>query len=138
MRVVIDTNVFISALLSPKGKPAKILERWREQVFDLIVSKAILTEYQKVLQYKHIKKYLSEKEIDDILKNLSIFAIEIKPERKINLIKDDLADNKFLECAFEGKARFIVSGDDHLLALKEYEEILIVTPAVFLSLVSTI
>lgn len=54
---------------------------------------------------------------------------------KINLIKDDPQDNKFLECALEGKAKFIISGDDHLLALKEYGQILIVTPAAFLSLI---
>jgi len=133
MRIVIDSNVFVSALLSPQGKPAVIIQRWHEQVFDLLVSPAILSEYRKVLQYKHIKRYLSEKEIDEILKDLSIFAVEIKPKIKINLIKDDPEDNKFLECAVGGKARFIVSGDNHLLAIKEYGQILIVTPATFLS-----
>ena len=136
IKVVLDANQFISALLRPKGKPAKILEFIRERKIRLLISGPIEEEIIRVLLYPRLQKAhrLSETEIREKMKNMTYLAETINPKITVRAIPDDPTDNKYLECAVEGKADFIISGDRHLTDLKEFQGIKIVPPAVFLEI----
>ena len=131
VKVVIDTNVIVSAILFG-GMPGKLIPLWKSGRIKPLVSKEIIDEYIKVLTYP--KFGLSEAEINYILYNeiLPYFdIIQIKSRPKI--IKVDPSDNKFIHCAKAGKAGSIITGDQHLLKLKTYQKIKIFTPIEFLT-----
>lgn len=136
IRAVLDVNVLISAILSSKGHPARILNKWRAGSFDLVMSLAILEEIERVLLYPKIKKRLSwsDLEPDEFLLGLAQFAIMVSKEPRLDVVKEDPSDNKYLACAHKGQADFIVSGDQHLLKLQSYRGIKIVTPKEFLNI----
>lgn len=73
-------------------------------------------------------------EVEEIIDDFRKFAIAVNSKSKISVVKDDPDDNKFLECADEGGASYVVSGDQHLLGIGEYENIQILSPAAFLVL----
>jgi uncharacterized protein len=126
-RVVIDTNVVISALLFG-GAPGKIITLWKEGKIQPLISEDILNEYLKVLAYPRFK--LTEKEINFIIYHeiLPYFKETVVKIQK-QVIKEDPSDDKFIACAEAGKASFIISGDNHLLNLKVYGSIDILPPS---------
>jgi uncharacterized protein len=136
MRVVLDANVFISALLSPAGTPAQILSCWEAQRFELIISTVILDELDRVLHYPKLQAsyHLPEDGIQLFLRLLRAQATLISPVGMLSVIEQDPTDNRYLECAIDGDAQIIVSGDRHLLQLKEYQGIQILAPAGFIAL----
>lgn len=136
MIVVLDTNVIISALLSPGGNSAEIIRRWEAEEFDVVSSPVLIGEIRQTLNYERVKKYLklSSQEIDSFLARFQAITINVGPENQLDVIKDDPDDNRVLECALEARAVYIVSGDHHLLQLKEYQGIVILPPAGFLTL----
>lgn len=136
MRVVIDTNVVVSALLSSTGIPAQILEAWRLDAFELVVSEPILVEYRKSLSYERLlaRHRMSQEEITEVVEGFREYAVLVAPNQKIEAVPDDPEDNKFLEGALAGEAAYVVSGDSHLLALRHYQDIQILSPAAFLTL----
>jgi putative PIN family toxin of toxin-antitoxin system len=130
-KVVLDTNVIISALLFG-GNPDKILNLANEGVIKLIISPFILEETAMVLQQRF--NWL-EGEIQAVLAAIQEIAVVVQPKIKLSIIKEKDPDNRILECAISGKADFIVSGDTkHILPLKEYQGIRILSPAEFLAL----
>jgi len=135
MRIVIDTNVIVSRFLSSKGTPAQIFEKWRVEAFELLVSEPVLSEYQKALSCKHVRAChkMTNEEIAETIRDFRKFAILVNPAEKLEVIKEDSDDNKFLEVAEAGGAGYIVSGDEHLLMLREYRSIQILSPAAFLA-----
>lgn len=140
MRIVIDTNVVVSRFLSPKGAPAQIFEKWRLESFELLVSEPVLSEYQKALSYKHVRARhrMTDEEIAETIRDFRKFAILVNPAEKLAVIKEDPDDNKFLEVAEAGGAGYIVSGDEHLLKLREYRSIQILPPTAFLAALGSI
>ncbi len=118
------------------GLPARciVIEMARKDAFDVITSPSINREVLSVLHRDYIyKKYhLNEKTIEAIASFLYEGTIMVSGELQITKIKKDPDDNKFLSAAIEGKANYIVSGDEHLLSLKKYKGIQIVTPAEFI------
>ncbi|HLC31793.1 MAG TPA: putative toxin-antitoxin system toxin component, PIN family [Candidatus Nanoarchaeia archaeon] len=123
MKVVLDTNIFVSALFWEKGNPRHIIEKALEDKFELITSDEILEELERILK--------RDFEADDVFcKNTTEFirkiAAIINPVLRLEVINEDPDDNKILACADEGKADYIVTGDNHLLNLKKYNEIQIV------------
>lgn len=136
MIVVLDTNVIISALLSPTGPPAEIINHWEADEFDVVTSPPLLSELERALQYPRVKKYLkrSEDEVAAFIKRFRQVATVVEPQLTLEVIEDDPADNRVLECAAAGGASYIVSGNDHLLKIKKYKEIVILKPAGFLTL----
>jgi hypothetical protein len=136
LRAVLDANLFISGLLTPKGSPAKILSQWKAGAFDLVISFPILREIGRVIFYPKIKKRLSwtNLEIAEFLYNLAQFSIMVSGQAKIDVIKDDPTDNKYLACALEGNADYIVTGDQHLLKVVEYKGTKIISPKEFLDI----
>ena len=129
-RVVIDTNVVVSALLFG-GEINKIVSLWQKKKIVLLASKEVMEEYIKVLSYP--KFNLAKEEIEYIVKQEILpFIKPINVSTKIKIIKDDPSDNKFISLAVDGHAQYIVSGDKHLLKLKNYQKIKIVTAKQFL------
>jgi hypothetical protein len=133
-RVVLDTNILISALLF-RGLPGRLVPMWQEREIVLLVSPEILKEYIKVLSYP--KFGLDEEEIKAILREEVLPFVEpVRPGTRIEIIKEDPSDDKFLSLAVDGNAEFLVSGDRHLLGIKKYRKIGIVTIAEFFDIMT--
>ena len=132
-RVVIDTNVLISGIIQKSGFPFKVIKLWEDEKFVLITSAATIEEAGRVLNYPKIrKKYkLTDDDINRSITNLLRYSTLIDDPPAINAIKEDPEDNKILAAAVAEKADYIISGDAHLLDLKSYEGIEIVTPKGF-------
>ena len=129
LRVVIDTNVFISSFFG--GIPRDIINLWKDGEIVLCLSQSIVEEYIEVLNR------LGLKDKNALLKLIRLFAegynsvfAASTPELKV--VKNDPDDNKFIECAVELESRVIVSGDKHLTDIKKYLEIEIVSPREFM------
>ena len=129
-RVVIDTNVFIIALLNPLVTPKKVINIAVSQ-FTILQSEANYQELATRISKKKFDKYLEKDDRLDFLsslKNRSLF-VDIWHETRVC---SDLDDNKFLELAVSGMAQYIITGDKELLILNTYQGIPIITPAEFL------
>jgi uncharacterized protein len=127
IRAVFDTNVFLSAIVFG-GNPERAFLLARERRIRLLVSPAILMEMASILQDKF---GWGKRDAADAVKTIGRAAELIKPSATISALKDD-GDNRVLECAVEGHADVIVSGDQHLFNLKEYMGIVSLRPAEFL------
>jgi len=139
IKLVLDTNVLVSAILNPRGKPAFILKLALKGAVGLVISQAIIKETHKVLHYPKLIKLLKKngvtaKEVEAFIDNLDRIAEITKGELVLDVIKADPTDNIILACAVEGGADFIISGDSHLLTLANFEGIDIVEPATLLEL----
>lgn len=134
IRVVLDTNEYVSALIQPSGLPAKILQAWRNRQIQLITSPSIQEEIERVLHYSKIQKkyHLTEADIRDFLRIIAVETLATHDKITIDVVQEDPTDNKFLACAVEGKADYIVSGDRHLLRIEKYRGIKILKPSAFL------
>ncbi len=128
IRVVLDTNVFISALFW-KGAPYQIFRKILEGAILNFVSPQILKELKERLLYKF---KLPPEKVKEYLEAIVFNSKITYPKKKLNVVKKDPSDNKIIECALEAKASFIISGDKHLLEIKRYKGIKIVTPREFL------
>ena len=128
LRVVIDTNVYISAIFWG-GKPRNIIDLGREGKIQIFTSEDI---EQEILDKLITKFDLNSCDADKIMVDFSSFTKPIRVSRRIHVVKDDPDDDKFIECAVECSAEFIVSGDKHLLKKKKYKGIDIVNAATFL------
>lgn len=136
LRAVIDTNLFVSGLFAEKGYTCQLQELWLAQAFELAVSDLILAEIKATLQkpYLHEKLFLYENEEDEIIDLIRERVFIVTRDRyRTDRLKTDPDDNKFLACALEAKADYIVSGDNHLLELKHYQGIQIVNARIFVS-----
>lgn len=129
MRVVFDTNIFVSALARPGGRAEHALVRIIEGKDTLILSKTIILETLSVLSRKFGK---DKEELARVAVFLADIAQLIEPKRKIRILSDE-PDNRILECALEGKASAIVTGDRAILKLVRYEGIQIVRLSEYLA-----
>jgi putative PIN family toxin of toxin-antitoxin system len=135
VRAVIDTNLFISGLFAGHGHTYQLQELWISGVFELVVSGQILDEIQRTLQKPQIKHRLQLQDGEEVLIVELIkqkAAIVTTDRYQTDKIADDPTDNKFLACALEADADYIVSGDNHLLSLKHFHRIQIVDAATFI------
>lgn len=136
MRLVLDTNIYVSNLISEKGNPAKIVRWWLEGEFDVLVSQPIIDEILRVTDYERIKKKYA-KVRENRLEYAALIAEQalwIEPQEQLDVIAADESDNRYVECAVAGGAQYIVTGDEHLLGLGEYAGIRVLTPAAFVAL----
>jgi len=135
LRVVVDTNVIVSGILSRSGAPAELLNAWRARRFVLLSSSAIVAEVRTVLHYPHIrKKYrLSDEDIEQTIILLEHDALLVAGDANVaGCVPGDPKDEMFLACALDGQADFVVSGDHHLLDLGLYRDIPIISTRQFL------
>ena len=130
LRATNDTNVWISGINWEHGKPRQLLEAAQARMFVHITSLEILFEITRVLW-----DYFgySDEDAYEWYKEIGGLSEVVTPTLRLNVIEADPTDNKFLECALEGRANFVVSGDHHLLDLGDYQGIEIVKVSVFLS-----
>jgi putative PIN family toxin of toxin-antitoxin system len=129
LRVTADTNILLSGIVFPKGKPFQLLELAREGKISLNVSAEILAEVEDVLERKF---GFSPDEAIDTRARLKAIARVVTPSVQLDVIYDDPDDNRILECAVSAGADYIVTGDKDLLRLGRYDSIRILTVADFL------
>ncbi|AEB08257.1 putative toxin-antitoxin system toxin component, PIN family [Desulfobacca acetoxidans] len=136
IKTVIDANVFVSSALAPGSNPDKVIGLARKGRITLLISQDILKEIRTVFMYPEIKRRLkiTAKEIDEFLAEIAKPALITPGVLNLKEVKADRKDDKYLVCAVEGQADYIISGDKHLLNLDNYYGIKIVTPAVFLEM----
>ena len=137
MKVVLDTNIWLSGLFW-SGEASKIVELAEKRKIEIVLSKDIILEIINVLNKEaKFQKFLEEREqkVQDIIKAVLFIGNLINTKTKIEVIKEHSADNIILETALDGKADYIVSYDKHILSLKEFGKIKIITPKEFLRLV---
>jgi hypothetical protein len=126
LRVVLDTNVFVSSLLSTQGLPAQVLNAWREGRYMLVISPPIIAEIVDVLESPRLSKryFIRPEDIEQLVDLLKTDTI-IVPGRAVvkGTVPQDPRDEVFLACAVDANADCIVSGDRHLLDLQTYRGI---------------
>jgi putative PIN family toxin of toxin-antitoxin system len=128
-RLVVDTNIIVSGLITSGTPPARILDAVHNKKITLLISDEVLSEYLRVLEYPHIRKY--KKITDETISHLT--ALFINETERVEILTPitacpDPDDDKFLSLAVEGQADFIITGDKaDLLSLKEISGIKIIT-----------
>jgi putative PIN family toxin of toxin-antitoxin system len=130
MKAVLDTNVFVSALLG--GSLSGILSHWRNGDFTLIVSEDIVFEYQSVLRRPRLG--LDTNDITEVMAFVYRRAEFVLPVGRLHVVVEDEQDNRFFEAAFESRADFLVSGDRHVLANDGAMGIRVSSPRAFLGI----
>jgi len=125
VKVVLDTNVFVSGIFF-SGPPYQILQAWRDDRIQLVVSPDILEEYSRVgeilaedhpaINFKPVLEF--------VIQNAVVYSVTALPER----VCEDPDDDKFLACALAGGSKVIVSGDKHLLNASGYQKVEILKP----------
>lgn len=135
MRVVLDTNTLISALLF-SGTASRLVPLWQSGEITPLLSKAMLQEYLRALTYPKFR--LSDQAIRGLIEEEVLpFVKTIEVRKRLTVVRRDPDDNKFLECAVTGGAQYLVTGDRDLLELGSYRGISIVTAGEFLNRMAT-
>lgn len=129
MKVVLDTNVFISAVFFG-GVPGQILDMWRDGNLEIVLSKEILDEYQDVVG--RLQKRYPGVDSAPIVSLVVKHGTFVQPATIHELICADPDDDIFLAAVLSGSVKTVVSGDKHLLSVSEYQDIKILTPAKFI------
>ncbi len=129
MRLVLDTNVLISAFVFPGGAPEDVYRMAIEQSVELVTSPPLLAEFGRILT----DKFGWESAMADVaVTQVARIGTVVRPTERIRVVTDDPTDDRVLEAAAEGGADLIVSGDRHLLRLGSWVGVQILKPADFL------
>ena len=131
-KVVFDTNIILISGYLWKGSPRRAIDKVRCGEWIHLVSEETIEELIRVLAYA--KFGLKPEEIEPIIRDLMAISEYVEVRSKIDLVKADPTDNVFLNLAIDGEAEVIVSGDHHLLDLKEFNDIPIISVRKFLGL----
>lgn len=134
MRIVVDTNVLISALLSANKSPGKIVALWQAGELELVISPDMVAEVRRVLGYDKIRKRVTTEQAQRFLRLLETEATLIIPHETVAVVQSDPDDDKFVALAVASGAEYIVSGDKHLLSIDVYQGVKILNPASFLNI----
>lgn len=130
-KLVLDTNIIISALIGKHGAPAKLFEKLILGEIENYTSKEIIEEIVEVLNRKEITKRTTKEARTFLLEQYLVRSKVVVPKEK-NIVAVHESDNKFIDTAIEAKAKFIISGDEHLLEIKKFGEIKITTAKEYL------
>ncbi len=131
-RLVVDTNVIVSALLSPHSVPRQAFDKAREEG-TVIASRETIAELVRTLHKPKLQSYISPREREAFFETLILELDLIMPTERVSMCRDP-RDNMFLELAFAGSANWLITGDADLLALESFECTRIVKPSVFLTM----
>ncbi len=137
MRVVLDTNVWLSAIFW-EGEANKIVQSCINKKTEIIITEEILNEIAEVLNKEEkFQKFIKDRKekIEDLIRAILSFSKLIKTKTKIELIKEHPKDNIFLEAALDGDADYIVSYDKHILNMLEFRNAKILEPKEFLKMI---
>jgi len=137
IRAVLDANVFVSGIVT-EGTPRNVLRAWRAGHFHLVASQATLDEMGRVLRYPKITRRhrWSEAEIQAFMESVEALAILTRGQVNLHVVDADPTDDRYLECAVEGEADCLVTGDRHLLDLGAYQGVEILSPREFMELLA--
>lgn len=129
MKVVIDTNVFISGVFFT-GAPYQVLQAWRDKKIQLVITMDIYAEHQKVADiFSQERPGIDLSRIlDYLLKNAALFESTTLPDK----VCSDPDDDKFITCAIASGSKLIISGDKHLLRVSGFQDIEVLKPREFL------
>ena len=138
LRVVLDANVYVSALIRPEGPPGQIVKRFLgEGSFEIVLSLAIVEETVRAFGYPRVRKYIHASVDPELwFEDVILLAQFVGGDYEIEGVSEDVDDDKYFAAAVEGRATLIVTGDPDLLTVKEYRGIRVVTPRGFLDLLS--
>ena len=131
--VVLDTNIFVSSVFWEHGNPHKIIEKAIEGKIKVFTSNEILEELKEIL-----KRDFNEDDefIEDQINLIKEYAEIIEIREKLDVVKEDPDDNKIIECAVSSNADYIVTGDNHLLKIKEFNGIKIINSRDFIEIIT--
>ena len=134
LRAVLDANVYVSAVIRPEGPPGQIIERFlRDAAFEIVVSSAIVEEVLRALAYPKIRKHIRGNVEPELwFEDIVILAQFSAGEYEVRGVSEDPDDDKYIAAAVEGRAAFVVSGDPHLLGIKQHEGLRFVSPRTLL------
>lgn len=145
MKVVLDTNILISAVIEPTGTPAQILLKVSQGMLELIISEHLLAELEKALTYPRViqaikrRRSWSKKDIKKFLNSLRCIAKITHGNLIVKGVSKDPDDDWVLSAAKEGKAKFLITGNkQHLLSLKTFQDIKIITAADFKKILNSL
>ncbi len=124
--VVFDISVLVSALIT-KGKSKELWLKATRKDFNLISSREVFSEFIKVVRRAKFQKYVRERDIREFLEVLNITAKFVHVRSRFKVVRQDPDDDIILRTAYDSRADYIVSGDEHILALNEFRGIRIVT-----------
>lgn len=136
MRIVLDTNVIVSGVFFG-GAPGAVLELAGDNIITPCFTPSTWLELEEALRYEKFfeqwerSPFSVEEFLNTLKSNALVFS---EPDKQLNIVAADPDDDKFLTCALAAGAAFIVSGDRHLLALKEFQDIPILAPSQFIAL----
>ncbi len=135
LKLVLDTNVWVSAMIWG-GSPARIIKASEEGKVCIITSEEIVNEISRTLAYTRLKRGSDDKGISQQQMIAAVLQLSnlVEVKTKIHAVREDPSDNKFLECAVDSKADYIVSGTDHLLKIGSYKRTRIVSVRKFLKI----
>jgi len=133
LKVVLDTNILVSAWLW-EGNESKIVELIENGLVIGYTSLQLIQEFEKVMSYPKFR--LSEEEIASAIGYYQIILRTIEPKIVVNIICDDPADNRVLDCALSANVNAIITGDKHLLELGKFKNITILTSTEFLKFIT--
>lgn len=139
MRVVIDTSVLVSGLISPRGAPAQVLARWLEGRFSLLYSASTYAEYEDVLRRTWLHERFSgiPNPVEPYLEAIRELGFLVTGYVDVAGSVRDPFDEAFLACAMLGRAHYLITGDRDLLVLGAFAGTRIVTPALFLAVITS-
>jgi len=137
--VVLDTNVWVSALIWG-GKPAEVVKAAEDRRLRIFISEEIVGEISRVLEYPKLKQAylgggLGRRDLMEAVLKVCRF---VKVTKKVNIVEEHPADNKFIECALAAHADYLVSGDKHLIKVARHEDIDIVSVGAFTDILATL
>ena len=129
MKIVLDTNILVSGLISQGSPPGDLIEAWRSGRFTLVISTAQLIEFRRVLGYERLQKYINQAQAQTLVETIVAVADILDEELPVVEFSPDPDDNVIIASAIVGEADWIVTGDkSDLLFLEEVEGISILTP----------
>src|SRR3989344_697685 len=138
MKVVLDTNVWLSAIVW-RGEATKIIDARINREVEIIITKEILSEIVDVLNRTRFKEFIENKQekIEDLIRVILSISTFIETKTKLDVVKKDPKDNIILEAGLDAKGDYIISYDDHLINMIEFNRIKILTPTEFLKLIKS-
>lgn len=134
LRVVLDSNVWVSAAIWG-GRLAEVVELAERGTVEIFISAEILSEINKILDYEKLRRIYEGGGVKkgELIASIASLAKFVKATAKFDVVVDDPPDNRVLECAVDAGADYVVSGDTHLLKLREYRSVKVVSPSEFLA-----
>ena len=133
MRVILDTNFLLSALLSPLGAPAKLLHAWERKAFTLVTAEPLIAEFREVAARPFVRARLRSSTIDLLAEGLRDFSYFCRNLPSVPVAPDP-KDRYLLAMAQASQAQFLVTGDKELLRLKIHKSTRIITPAAMIEI----